>query len=99
MSSQPNRKAGSGDGGLGTGMIHVLANVYCNSILKLLATAEAQQNKQDHSAKYAITMHAQLFYYTQASRLVLITKQRMIRFTSEAFADGQCRCPEKLHKQ
>lgn len=53
-------------------MIHLLANVYCSSILKVLAAAEAQQNKQDHSAKYAITMHAQLFYYTQATGLALI---------------------------
>lgn len=53
------QKAGSRDEGLGTGMIHVLANVYCSNILKLLATAEAQQNKQDHSAKHAITcMHS-----------------------------------------
>lgn len=50
-------------------MIHT----HCNSILELLATAEAQQNEQHHSAKYAITMHAQLFYDAQASRLVHIT--------------------------
>lgn len=54
-------------------MIHVQPKVHCNSILKLLATAQAQQNKQDHSAKYAITMHAQLFYYTQVRTLVLMT--------------------------
>lgn len=69
MSPQPHTKSGSRDGGLGTGMIHT----HFNSIPKLLATTEAQQNKQHHSAKYAITMHAQLFYYAQASRLVHIT--------------------------
>lgn len=73
MLSQPNRKAGSRDGELGIGMNHVLANVYCNSIPEVLATAEAQDDKQDRLAKYVITIHAQLFYYTQATRLVLIT--------------------------
>lgn len=58
---QRNRSTGSRDMGLGEGMIHVWASLYCNSILKPLAIAEAQGNKQDHSVKYAITMQAQLF--------------------------------------